>query len=123
MSIINVEVRKRARISLIPAQVIAESPASIPETATAPTPHEVPQGRPNNPGEALITRTFTAMKAFQREHERSTGVNLSNAAAVDLLLRERLPYRISPRAVTEMLGRAHPGERPPLRGAVVNEAI
>jgi hypothetical protein len=61
------------------------------------------------PGEVLIERTiqfrnstFGGLKAFIRAHERRTGQKLTNAAAVDLLLRRELARCIHPEAVREM---------------------
>ncbi|QTD44217.1 hypothetical protein [Ottowia testudinis] len=63
-----------------------------PTTIKAGRPH-----LPNMTGEALIERpvtfrlsTFGALKDYMREHQKRTGVALTNAAAVDLLIRKAL---------------------------------
>lgn len=77
---------------------------------------ESPEQTPGSPGEALITRTVTvrnstygALKTFQREYRGRTGISLTNAAAIDMLLRERLARIIKPRAVQEMVRLSRPG--------------
>lgn len=64
---------------------------------------------PNTSEEVLISReitfrnsTFGALKTFIRAHKRRTGETLSNAAAVDMILRAYLPRDIHPDAVKTM---------------------
>lgn len=64
---------------------------------------------PNASQETLITReitfrnsTFGALKTFMRDHKRRTGVTLSNAAAVDMILRAHLARHIHQDAVKTM---------------------
>lgn len=64
---------------------------------------------PNTSEEVLISReitfrnsTFGALKTFIRGHKRRTGETLSNAAAVDMILRASLPRDIHPDAVKTM---------------------
>lgn len=64
-----------------------------------------PAPTPNVSQEALITRvltfrnsTFGALKTFVRDHKRRTGEDLSNAAAVDMILRAHLARHIHPDA-------------------------
>lgn len=69
-----------------------------------------PTGSPSaNPGEILVERTiqfrnstFGGLKGFIRDHQRKTGVKLTNAAAVDLLLRKELVRVLHPGAVRQM---------------------
>lgn len=70
---------------------------------------------PNISEETLIERkitfrnsTFGGLKSFIREHERKTGERLTNAAAVDVLLRPQLVYAINRRAAHEMMTTASP---------------
>jgi hypothetical protein len=65
---------------------------------------------PDTGPEMLIARTITfrnstfgGLKAYIREHERKTGNRLSNAAAVDGILRAYLVYHIDRRAAHEMM--------------------
>lgn len=65
--------------------------------------------------EVLIVRsitfrnsTFGGLKTYIREHEHKTGERLSNAAAVDRLLRVQLAYAINRRAAHEMMTLARP---------------
>lgn len=67
------------------------------------------------PGEILINRTITfrnstfgGLKTFIRAHQRKTGVVLTNAAAVDLILRAHLSRHLHPDAVAEMVRGAQP---------------
>lgn len=64
---------------------------------------------PNISEETLITReikfrnsTFGGLKTFMRDHRRRTGETLSNAAAVDMILRAHLARHIHPTAVKTM---------------------
>lgn len=66
--------------------------------------------------EALIHRkvtfrnsTYGGLKSFIRNHKRRTGIELSNSAAVDLLLRERLARELPPAAFGEVLKLSRPG--------------
>jgi hypothetical protein len=77
------------------------------ELATSPT--------ANSSEEILIERkitfrnsTFGGLKTFIREHEHKTGERLTNAAAVDRLLRAQLAYTINRRAAHEMMTLARP---------------
>lgn len=70
---------------------------------------------PEAPGEILINRTITfrnstfgGLKHFIRTHQRKTGVLLTNAAAVDLILRAYLSRHLHPDAVAEMVRGARP---------------
>lgn len=70
---------------------------------------------PNVSQEALITReitfrnsTFGALKTFMRDHKRRTGETLSNAAAVDMILRAHLARHIHQDAVKTMWSLARP---------------
>lgn len=70
---------------------------------------------PEAPGEILINRTITfrnstfgGLKHFIRAHQRRTGVLLTNAAAVDLILRAHLSRHLHPDAVAEMVRGARP---------------
>lgn len=105
---INLEVRKVRQFpaSAHPVTELSSSSATTHEVAA----HDL------DAGEILITRgitfrnsTFGALKVFQREYRGRTGVVLTNAAAVDMLLRERLAYCINSRAVGEMLLLSRPG--------------
>ena len=65
--------------------------------------------------EVLIERTITfrnstfgALKTFIRAHKRSHGVVLTNAAAVDMIVREHLARIIHPDAVRTMLRASRP---------------
>lgn len=65
---------------------------------------------PEAPGEILIIRTITfrnstfgGLKHFIRAHQRKTGVLLTNAAAVDMILRAHLSRHLHPDAVAEMV--------------------
>lgn len=76
-------------------------PSPMQELSHAPT--------PNTSEEVLILReitfrnsTFGALKTFIRGHKRHTGETLSNAAAVDMILRAYLPREIHPDAVKTM---------------------
>lgn len=58
---------------------------------------------PNTSQEVLIERgitfrtsTFDGLKNYMREHERRTGVKLTNAAAVDLAVRSFLALPVHP---------------------------
>ena len=66
-------------------------------------------------GEVLIERTITfrnstfgALKTFIRAHKRSQGVVLTNAAAVDIIVRKHLERLIHPDAVRTMLRTSRP---------------
>ena len=70
---------------------------------------------PAEPGEALIERTITfrnstfgGLKAYIRAHKRRTGIELTNSAAVDLLLRERLARELHPAVFGEVLKLSRP---------------
>lgn len=70
---------------------------------------------PEAPGEILINRTITfrnstfgGLKNYIRAHQRKTGVLLTNAAAVDLILRAHLSRHLHPEAVAEMVRGARP---------------
>lgn len=52
--------------------------------------------------------TYGGLKAFIRAHKRRTGVELTNSAAVDLLLRERLARELHPAAFGEVLKLSRP---------------
>lgn len=74
-----------------------------------------PSSTPNVSQEPLITReltfrnsTFGALKTFMRQHKRRTGETLSNAAAVDMILRAHLARHIHPDAVKTMVSLSHP---------------
>ena len=77
---------------------------------------ELPQTTtPNTSREPLIPReiafrnsTFGALKTFMRDHKRRTGETLSNAAAVDMILRAHLARHIHPDAVKTMLSLSRP---------------
>jgi hypothetical protein len=67
------------------------------------------------PGEILINRTisfrnstFGGLKNFIRAHQRKTGVLLTNAAAVDLIMRAYLSRHLHPDAVAEMVRESRP---------------
>ena len=69
----------------------------------------------NTSEEVLIERkitfrnsTFGGLKTFIREHEHKTGERLTNAAAVDRILRAHLAYQINRRAAHEMMTLARP---------------
>ncbi|VTU21913.1 hypothetical protein SRS16CHR_02941 [Variovorax sp. SRS16] len=75
----------------------------------------IPPATPNVSEEVLIVRsitfrnsTFGGLKTFIREHEHKTGERLTNAAAVDCLLRAQLAYSINRRAAHEMMTLARP---------------
>ncbi|MBU1361466.1 MAG: hypothetical protein KKC85_04880 [Gammaproteobacteria bacterium] len=70
---------------------------------------------PNTSEEVLIVRsitfrnsTFGALKSYIREHKSKTGEHLTNAAAVDRLLRVQLVYAVNRRAAHEMMTLAKP---------------
>lgn len=70
---------------------------------------------PNASEEILIERkitfrnsTFGGLKTYIREHEHRTGERLTNAAAVDRLLRAQLVYAINRNAAHEMMTLAKP---------------
>lgn len=77
---------------------------------------ELPQTTtPNASQEPLISReitfrnsTFGALKTFMRDHKRRTGETLSNAAAVDMILRAHLVRHIHADAVKTMLSLTRP---------------
>lgn len=52
--------------------------------------------------------TYGGLKAFIRAHKRRTGIELTNSAAVDLLLRERLARELHPAAFGEVLKLSRP---------------
>lgn len=71
---------------------------------------EVHTPTPNASEESLIERkitfrnsTFGGLKAYIREHEHKTGERLTNAAAVDRILRAHLAYQINRQAAHEMM--------------------
>lgn len=75
----------------------------------------IPTPTPNASQEPLISReltfrnsTFGALKTFMRDHKQRTGETLSNAAAVDMILRAHLARHIHPDAVKTMLSLSHP---------------
>ncbi|CAA2105874.1 hypothetical protein [Variovorax paradoxus] len=63
------------------------------------------------PGEEILIErkitfrnsTFGGLKAYIREHAQRTGMRLTNAAAVDRLLRAQLVYALGRRAAHEMM--------------------
>jgi hypothetical protein len=70
---------------------------------------------PEAPGEVLINRTITfrnstfgGLKTFIRAHQRKTGAVLTNAAAVDLILRAYLSQHLHPDAVADMARESRP---------------
>jgi hypothetical protein len=70
---------------------------------------------PADADEALIERkltfrnsTYGGLKAFIRAHKRRTGTALTNSAAVDLLLRDRLARELHPSAFAEVLKLSRP---------------
>lgn len=74
-----------------------------------------PSPMPNVSQEPLINReltfrnsTFGALKTYMRDHKRRTGETLSNAAAVDMILRAHLARHIHPDAVKTMHGLSRP---------------
>ena len=79
---------------------------------------------PHTPGEEILIErkitfrnsTFGGMKTYIREHEHRTGERLTNAAAVDRLLRAQLAYAINRRAAHEMMTLAHHGGADALKG-------
>lgn len=79
---------------------------------------------PNASEEVLISRevtfrnsTFGALKTFMREHKRCTGVTLSNAAALDMILRSFLAQHIHPDAVKTMVSLSRRGSERALQEA------
>jgi len=77
---------------------------------------------PNASEEILIERkitfrnsTFGGLKTYIREHEHRTGERLTNAAAVDRLLRAQLVYTINRNAAHEMMTSAKPSGAEALR--------
>jgi hypothetical protein len=75
----------------------------------------IPPSTPNVSEEVLIVRsitfrnsTFGGLKSYIREHEHKTGERLTNAAAVDSILRAHLVYHINRRAAHEMMTLAKP---------------
>lgn len=81
-----------------------------------------PSPTPNVSQEPLITReltfrnsTFGALKTFMRQHKRRTGETLSNAAAVDMILRAHLARHIHPDAVKTMHSLSSPATAHALR--------
>ena len=75
----------------------------------------IPPTTPNVSEEILIVRsitfrnsTFGALKTYIREHEGKTGERLTNAAAVDRILRTHLVYAINRRGAHEMMTLARP---------------
>lgn len=70
---------------------------------------------PTAADEMLIARTITfrnstfgGLKAYIRDHEKKTGHRLTNAAAVDGILRAHLAYHLNRRATHEMMTMARP---------------
>lgn len=70
---------------------------------------------PDTGPEMLIARTITfrnstfgGLKAYIRDHEKKTGHRLTNAAAVDGILRAHLAYHLSRGAAHEMMTMAKP---------------
>ena len=79
---------------------------------------------PNASEEILIERkitfrnsTFGGLKTYIREHEHRTGERLTNAAAVDRLLRAQLAYTINRNAAHEMMTLARPSGAEALKSA------
>lgn len=78
----------------------------------------------HTPGEEILIErkitfrnsTFGGMKTYIREHEHRTGERLTNAAAVDRLLRVQLAYTINRRAAHEMMTLASPTAAAALQG-------
>ena len=75
----------------------------------------IPPTTPNVSEEVLIERkitfrnsTFGGLKTYIREHAHKTGERLTNAAAVDRILRAHLVYHINRRAAHEMMTLATP---------------
>ncbi|KIQ37555.1 hypothetical protein RT97_00260 [Variovorax paradoxus] len=68
------------------------------------------------PGEEILIErkitfrnsTFGGLKTYIREHQQKTGERLTNASAVDRLLRAQLVYAINRRAAHEMMTLATP---------------
>lgn len=82
----------------------------------------IPPSTPNVSAEVLIVRsitfrssTFGGLKSYIREHEHKTGERLTNAAAVDRILRAHLAYTINRRAAHEMMTMARPASALALR--------
>ncbi|VTU29847.1 hypothetical protein [Variovorax sp. PBL-E5] len=82
----------------------------------------IPPTTPNLSEEVLIVRsttfrnsTFGGLKTYIREHEQKTGERLTNAAAVDRILRSHLVYQINRRAAHEMMTMARPSGAQALR--------
>lgn len=79
---------------------------------------------PHTPGEEILIErkitfrnsTFGGLKTYIREHEHRTGERLTNAAAVDRLLRAQLAYTINRRAAHEMMTLANPKAAAALQG-------
>lgn len=83
---------------------------------------------PNTSEEVLINRnitfrnsTFGALKTYIREYRRKTGETLTNAAAVDMILRAHLAYHIRQEAVGTMLRMSRPEAAAHLRSLPVEE--
>ncbi|VTU35790.1 hypothetical protein H4CHR_03748 [Variovorax sp. PBS-H4] len=75
----------------------------------------IPPSTSNVSEEVLIVRsitfrnsTFGGLKTYIREHEHKTGERLTNAAAVDRILRAHLVYHITRRAAHEMMTLGRP---------------
>ena len=83
----------------------------------------------NTSEETLIERkitfrnsTFGGLKTYIREHEHKTGERLTNAAALDSILRAHLVYQINRRAAHEMMTTATPSGAQALRSVDDKEA-
>lgn len=79
----------------------------------------------NTSEETLITRsitfrnsTFGGLKSYIRDHEHKTGERLTNAAAVDRILRPQLVYLISRNAASEMMALGKPAGALALRSVI-----
>lgn len=77
--------------------------------------HTPSPATPNSSQEILIKRevtfrnsTFGALKTYIREHRRRTGETLTNAAALDMILRAHLSSHIHQDAVKTMLRLSQP---------------
>jgi hypothetical protein len=87
------------------------------------------QDQAHKPGEEILIErkitfrnsTFGGLKAYIREHEHRTGERLTNAAAVDRLLRAQLVYTISRHAAHAMMTLAKPEGADALRGVADKE--
>jgi hypothetical protein len=93
-----------------------------------PTPATTTSSAPDTSEEVLINRsiafrnsTFGALKTYIREYRRKTGETLTNAAAVDMILRAHFAYHIHREAVGTMLRMSRPAAEAQLRSLPVEE--